>query len=116
VQGVPGFVPRVLRDADVGLFRADERVFDAMLDGWKAQMLARGLTPQTIEGRCRLRRFQEFAGTYPWTWRPVDLDDYMAGRRSGEKPISPTTLRSDSNAIDVLCLHVVADLRVGRVL
>jgi hypothetical protein len=40
VQGVPGFVPRVLRDAEVGLFRAEDRVFDAMLDGWKAQMLA----------------------------------------------------------------------------
>jgi integrase len=26
VQGVPGFVPRVLRDAEVGLFRAEDRV------------------------------------------------------------------------------------------
>jgi hypothetical protein len=106
VQGVPGFVPRVLRDAEVGLFRAEDRVFDAMLDGWKAQMLARGLTAQTIEGRCRvLRRFQEYAGTFPWTWRPVDLDDYMAERRSGEKPISLTTLRSDSNAIAMFCAY-----------
>lgn len=32
---------------EVGLFRADDRVFDAMLDGWRAQMLARGLTTQT---------------------------------------------------------------------
>ena len=106
MQGVPGFVPRVLRDAEVGLFRAEDRVFDAMLDGWKAQMLARGLTAQTIEGRCRLlRRFQEYAGTFPWTWRPVDLDDYMAERRSGEKPISLTTLRSDSNAIAMFCAY-----------
>lgn len=100
MQGVPGFVPRVLRDAEVGLFRAEDRVFDAMLDGWKAQMLARGLTTQTIEGRCGvLRRFQGYAGTFPWTWRPVDLDDHMAERRSGVKPISLTTLRADSNAI-----------------
>lgn len=106
VQGVPGFVPRVLRDTEVGLFRAEDRVFDAMLDGWKAQMLARGLATQTIEGRCRvLRRFQEYAGTFPWTWRPVDLDDYMAERRSGEKPISLTTLRSDSNAIAMFCAY-----------
>jgi len=87
-QGVPGVVPRVLRDAEVGLLRADERVFDAMLDGWTAQMLARGLTTQTIEGRCRLlRRFQEYAGTYPWTWRPVDLDDSrLVNSRSCQGP------------------------------
>ena len=104
MQGVPGFVPRVLRDAGVSLFRAEDRVFDAMIDGWKAQMMARGLATQTIEGRCRvLRRFQEYAGTFPWTWRPVDLEDYMAERRSGEKPISLTTLRSDSNAIAMFC-------------
>jgi hypothetical protein len=109
VQGVPGFVPRVLRDAEVGLFRAEDRVFDAMIDGWKAQMMARGLATQTIEGRCRvLRRFQEYAGTFPWTWRPVDLGDYMAERRSGEKPISLTTLRSDSNAIAMFCAYTLS--------
>jgi hypothetical protein len=99
VQGVPGFVPRVLRDPDVGLFRAEDRVFEAMLDGWKAQMLARGLTVQTIEGRCRVvQKFQEYAGTFPWTWRPVDL----------EKPISLTTLRSDSNAIAMFCAYTAS--------
>ena len=95
MQGVPGFVPRVLRDAGVSLFRAEDRVFDAMIDGWKAQMMARGLATQTIEGRCRvLRRFQEYAGTFPWTWRPVDLNDYMAERRSGAQP-RPRTHRND---------------------
>ena len=57
-----------------------------MIDGWKAQMMARGLATQTIEGRCRvLRRFQEYAGTFPWTWRPVDLDDYMAERPTADR-------------------------------
>lgn len=95
--------------------RAEDRVFDAMLGGWKAQMLARGLTTATIEGRCRvLRRFQEYAGTFPWTWRPVDLDDYMAERRSGEKPISLTTLRSDSNAI-AMCRSYTSSSTYGWV-
>ena len=107
MDGVPGFVPRLLRDGEVGLFRAEDRVFEAMVEGWRAQMLARGLTRATIDGRCGvLRRFQEFAGTFPWSWRPVDLDDYMAGRRSGEKPVSWTTLRSDSNAIAMFCAYV----------
>lgn len=71
-SSVPGFVPKVLSETTtVGLFRADERVFDAMLDGWRAQMLARGLTTGTIDNRCRLvRSFQEFSGEFPWLWRP----------------------------------------------
>jgi len=51
---VPGFVSKLLNDPTVALFRADERVFEEMLDGWRAQMLARGLTEATIEGRCGL--------------------------------------------------------------
>ena len=103
----PGFVPRVLSDPVVGLFRADERVFDAMLDGWRAQMLARGLAVETIEARCRLvRRFQEFCGEFPWQWRPVDIEDFLSTRRSGDRPISLTTLRSDSNAVAMFCAYL----------
>jgi integrase/recombinase XerD len=79
MEGVPGFVPRRLSDPSVGLFRADERVFDAMLDGWRAQMLAWGLTTATIDGRCRLvRRFQRFTCEFPWSWRPVDVEEFLA--------------------------------------
>src|SRR5689334_2734001 len=53
VERVPGFVPRVLSDAlardGVALLRAEDRVFEAMLDGWRAQMLARGLTAGWIK-------------------------------------------------------------------
>ena len=94
-------------DPDVGLFRADERVFTAMLDGWRAQMLARGLT--TADHREPLPapgRFQVFTGEFPWQWRPVDIDDFLAGRRSGEKPISLKTLRSYSNAVAMFCSYL----------
>ena len=105
---VPGFVPRVLSDPTVGLFRADERVFGAMLDGWRAQMLARGLTTATIEGRCRLvRRFQEFTGEFPWQWRPVDIEEFLAERRSAGRSISLTTLRADSNAVGMFCAYLI---------
>ncbi|WP_226864428.1 hypothetical protein [Mycolicibacterium baixiangningiae] len=50
-EQLPGFVPRILRADDVSLLRADETVFDAMLDGWRAQMLARGLEIDTIKAR-----------------------------------------------------------------
>ncbi|WP_434612051.1 hypothetical protein [Arthrobacter sp. A5] len=76
---VPGFVPQVLLVGDVSLLRADQQVFDAMLSGWRAQMLARGLTTATIASRCRLiERFQAFTNEYPWVWRPLDVDEFLA--------------------------------------
>jgi integrase/recombinase XerD len=39
-EELPGFIPRILRAHDVSLLRADETVVDAMVDGWRAQMLA----------------------------------------------------------------------------
>ena len=45
---LPGFIPRVLQLDDVSLLRADEAVLNAMVDGWRAQMLARGLAVITI--------------------------------------------------------------------
>jgi integrase/recombinase XerD len=66
LNGVPGFVSRLLRDPGIGLFRSDERVFEAMLHGWRAQMLARGLVPATIKARCAVvSRFQVFTGELP---------------------------------------------------
>jgi hypothetical protein len=64
-EQVPGFVPRVLTDVlsgdGIALLRADARVFDAMLDGWRAQMMARGLTTPVIQNSCRMvARFQDF--------------------------------------------------------
>jgi integrase/recombinase XerD len=104
---VPGFVPKVLNDPTVALFRADERVFAEMLDGWRAQMLARGLTVATIEGRCGLvRRFQEFTSDFPWQWRPADIEEFLADRRSGDRKISLTTLRADSNAVAMFCAYL----------
>ena len=50
-EELPGFIPRVLRLDDVSLLRADETVFNAMVDGWRAQMLARGLAVDTIKVR-----------------------------------------------------------------
>jgi site-specific recombinase XerD len=107
MDAVPGFVPRVLRDQGVGLFRAEERVFEAMVDGWRTQMLARGLVTATIETRCRVvTRFQRFTGEYPWKWRPVDVEDFLAERRCGPRPITLTTLRADSNAVAMFCAYL----------
>lgn len=69
---VPGRIPEMLLKQEVGLLRADQRVFEAMLDGWRAQVLARGLSTPYIKSSCRVvERFQghtnEYAaGTKSW--------------------------------------------------
>ncbi|OOK73489.1 phage integrase, N-terminal SAM-like domain protein [Mycobacterium kansasii] len=112
---MPGFIPQVLRRNDVSLLRADETVFNAMIDGWRAQMLARGLALDTIKGRCGIvSRFVEFTNEYPWRWRPLDVDQFLADLRSQEKPIALSTLRSYSNTISMFCSYV-SDGRYGWV-
>ncbi len=75
-------------------------------------MLARGFTTQTIKQRCQLlERFQEFTGEFPWQWRPVDIEDFLTGLRSGEKPISLKTLRSYSNAVAMFCAGTKSPIR-----
>ena len=64
-----GRIPAFLTNANVGLLRAEDRVFEAMLDGWRAQMLARGLSTSYIKSSCgTVQRFQAHANEYPWTW------------------------------------------------
>ncbi|WP_406314610.1 hypothetical protein OHA77_39935 [Streptosporangium sp. NBC_01639] len=51
----------------VALLRPEEQVFEAMLDGWRNQQLARNLALSTIEKReGRLRAFGEHAEAFPW--------------------------------------------------
>jgi hypothetical protein len=114
-EELPGFIPRILQLDDVSLLRADEAVLNAMVDGWRAQMLARGLAVSTITARCSLiGRFVEFTNEYPWRWRPLDLDQFLADLRSRETPIELSTLRSYSNAISMFCSYV-SDGRYGWV-
>ncbi|MFC5853597.1 hypothetical protein ACFPZI_17820 [Streptomyces chlorus] len=44
----------------------EDAMVDAMLRGWRAQQMSRGLKEGTIAGRERLiRRFHEFTNEYP---------------------------------------------------
>ena len=51
--------------------RPEDAMVEAMLRGWRAQQMARGLREDTVEPRERLvRRFLEFTSEYPWAWSP----------------------------------------------
>jgi hypothetical protein len=76
---LPGFIPQVLRLDDVSLLRADETVLNAMFDGWRAQMLARGLAGDTIKG-------QSFAIASPRPSKRGKRTAQKGGRTARKRP------------------------------
>jgi site-specific recombinase XerD len=104
---VPGRIPEMLLKQEVGLLRADQRVFEAMLDGWRAQMLARGLSTPYIKSSCRVvERFQGHTNEYPWRWRPFHLEHFFADRRTAERPAAVSTLRAQAGAVRAFCSYL----------
>ena len=75
----PGAAATVLA-ANVALLDPAERVFEAMLEGWKREQISRGLkAPTTSSERQRLiKRLQEFTSDYPWDWNRQDNSDFCA--------------------------------------
>ncbi len=81
-------------------------LFEAMLEGWRRQQAARRLSPSITTARQRVvRRFQAFAGSWPWEWQPAQLDDWIAQGRWAH-----STIRSYQGAV-ALFLDYVCDPR-----
>lgn len=71
----------------------DVQVFEAMLDGWRAQQLSRNLAFPTIDAGARVvRRFQEHTGRYPWQWSPAEFESWTAELRTAQGR-APATVR-----------------------
>jgi site-specific recombinase XerD len=63
-------------------------------------MISRGLKKTTIKARSTLiQRFAIYTNEYPWTWTPEDLEAFSSHLRSGEPPVSTSTLRNYQNTI-----------------
>lgn len=57
--------------------RPEDAMAEAMLRGWRAQQIARGLRTDTIDYRERLvRRFVSFTNEFPWRWGPGHVDEW----------------------------------------
>jgi len=100
---IPGSARLALVD---GVVHLDEEaaVFDGMLAGWARQQKSRLLGDGTINARLSLlRRFNEFAETYPWAWGPGDVEDFTVGLMSGELRRAPSTIRGYHLALRMFC-------------
>ncbi|MGH3717386.1 MAG: hypothetical protein ACRDRI_00805 [Pseudonocardiaceae bacterium] len=92
----------------VALLHPEEQVFEAMLDGWRNQQLARNLGLSTIDQReKRLRAFGEYADAFPWVWTPQVADEWFGDLRA-VRGCARSTLRSYQDALRSFC-HYVTD-------
>ena len=108
-RAVAGSAALVLVDGAVPL-RPEPALFDAMLEGWRRQQLARRLGVSFIDGRERVvRRFQAFTGAWPWQWRAEQVEAWTASGRWAH-----STARSYQGALAVF-LAYVCDPRYGWV-
>ena len=78
----------------VAQLRPEDAMVEAMLRGWRAQQMARGLREDTVAPRERLvRRFLEFTNEYPWAWSPGHMDEWSLSL-TAEQHLAPSTIRS----------------------
>lgn len=109
---VPGGVKLHLVSG-VALLRPDEQVFEAMLDGWRNQQLARNLQFSTIEQRENtVRAFVTATNTYPWNWSPQLVDEWLGDGRA-VRGIKHTTVRNYQNALRLFCVRRTERIRQG---
>jgi integrase/recombinase XerC len=79
---VPGSAALVLVDG-AALLRPEVQVFEAMLDGWRAQKVSRSLNSASINGAMGVvRRFQDHSGEFPWSWTPAHFEEWTMDLRT----------------------------------
>ena len=84
---------------------AELAVFEAMLDGWRAQQLARSLSFASIDAGARVvRRFAEAAASFPWHWTPARFDAWSAQLRAEQR--APSTLRGFQLSVRAFLAYV----------
>ena len=90
--------------APVALLDPARTTFQDMLQGFAVSMRSRGLAASTIEVReWGVRRFHDFVGEYPWTWKPQDIEDYTSSLLSGSRPLAHSTIRGYQHTIKSFC-------------
>jgi hypothetical protein len=102
----PGVAGLVLVEG-VPLLHPEPQVFEAMLEGWRNQMLARNLAVSTITSRTlQVRAFQEYANVYPWEWSASLADEWFVDLRS-IRHCTRSTVRGYQVAIRGFCSYVI---------
>lgn len=107
LEADPSSAQRLVSTRNVIHLDPEGAVLDGMLNGWRAQQIARFLKAPTIAARERLvRRFVDFTGMYPWQWTPGEAEAWVSELRSGAKPLRVSTLRGYEIDIKMFCEYI----------
>lgn len=105
-EEVPAGSASLVLTAGVRLLHPEAQLFEAMLEGWRNQMLARNLAPATIRNELRLvRAFAAHADAYPWRWSWSMADEWFADLRS-VRHVSVSTVRGYQVAVRGFCRFI----------
>jgi integrase/recombinase XerC len=98
----------------VAHLRPEDAMFEAMLRGWRAQQIARGLRSETIDSREQLvLRFSADSNEYPWSWGPAHVEEWIVSLMS-ERRLAISTIRNYQ--VDLrLFSEYITDARYGWV-
>ena len=78
-----------------------------MLGSWAQQQRGRSLAADTIKDRLNIvRRFCDYAGSYPWQWQASDLDEYSGLMRS--KGLAVSTMRHVHGTLSLFCEYLTS--------
>jgi integrase/recombinase XerC len=93
--------------AGVPLLHPEPQVFEAMLEGWGNQMLARNLAAATIRNRLHhVRGFADHSGAFPWEWSPPMADEWFADMRA-VRHCSRSTVRGYQVSLRGFCDYLI---------
>src|ERR1035441_3327511 len=98
----------------VAHLRPEDAMFEAMLRGWRAQQIARGLRSETIDSREQLvLRFSAGSNEYPWGWGPAHVEEWIVSLMA-ERHLAISTIRNYQ--VDLrLFSEYITDARYGWV-
>ena len=87
----------------------DVAVFEAMLEGWSAQLLGgRNLNAVTVSQRdYTVRQFQRHANAYPWQWSASQFDEWMADLAT-VRGLAAATMRNYQVAVRQFCDFILS--------
>ena len=94
------------------LLHPEDRVFEAMLEGWRTQQTSRYLNAMTVRQRdAQVRRFQRWANEYPWAWKAADVEEWTTAAIS-ERHLAHSTVAGYHTTLR-LFMEFICDARYG---
>lgn len=93
----------------VAFLRAEETVFEAMVTGWRAQLIGgRGLREDYVTGVVRaVKQFHAHSGSWPWLWSAGEFDEWMLDLVS-VRQLAPSTIRGYQQAVAQFCDYLTS--------